>query len=87
MLSSVLEAQMAKGREYCVGDRLTALDFYWAAFCNIAVLPSHDWIPLAPEWRAMFIAPDPAVDVAITPALRAHRDHMMETYFRIPMEI
>jgi glutathione S-transferase len=87
LLSAELQGQVDRGHQYFLGESLSALDFYWAAFCNIALLPSHDWIPLAPEWRAMFIAPDPAVDVAITPALRAHRDHMMETYFRIPMEI
>lgn len=87
LLSTELESQVNRGHQYFLGESLSALDFYWAAFCNIAILPSHAWIALAPEWRGLFAAPDPAVDAAITPALRAHRDHMMQTYVRIPMEM
>ena len=87
LLGSELKVQLDRGHAYFLGDTVTALDFYWAAFCNIAILPRDEWIPLSPERRSMFGALDPAVDEALTASLRAHRDHMMEMYFRIPMEM
>jgi len=87
LLDAELRAQSDRGHQYFMGEAVTALDFYWAAFCNIAVFPREEWIPLSPEWRSVFGPPAPAVDEAITPALREHRDHMMETYFRIPLEM
>ena len=47
LLSTELESQVNRGHQYFLGESLSALDFYWAAFCNIAILPSHDWIALA----------------------------------------
>ena len=70
-----------------MGTNVTALDFYWAAFCNIADCPGDDRVPLSPEWRAMFGPLDPVLDVALSAELRAHRDRMMQRYFRIPMEL
>lgn len=87
LLGAELQRQSDRGCRYFLGDTVSALDFYWAAFCNIALLPDHGWIPLSPDWRAVFGPPDAAVDAAITAGLRGHRDHMMETYFKIPMEM
>ena len=86
-LHAVLQQQLDAGHEYFMGAEVTALDFYWAAFCNIADCPDDNWVPLSPDWRAVFGPLDPDVDSALTPALREHRDRMMKRYFRIPMEL
>ena len=49
-LTGALEAQQAHGSEYLIGDTLTAADFYWAAFSNVAVIavtspPPSDALP------------------------------------------
>lgn len=86
-LDSVLKKQLDAGHQYFMGAAVTALDFYWAAFCNIANCPGDEQVPLSPEWRAVFGPLDPPVEAALSAELRAHRDHMMTNYFKIPMEL
>ena len=38
MLTAELKAQSGKGSDYFVGNSVTAVDFYWAAFCVVQSL-------------------------------------------------
>lgn len=87
LLGAILEAQQARGSEYFVGDGLTAVDFYWAAFCNLFDVPPPSIVPMADGFRPMFEQITPAVKAALAPALVAHRDRIMQAHFKIPMEM
>jgi glutathione S-transferase len=85
-LSSVLDAQRARGSDYFVGARVTAVDFYWAAFSTIfAILPQQQ-CPIAPGFRPMFETIELEVKDALAANLIEHRDRIMRAYFTLPME-
>ena len=86
LLASVLKAQHAKGSEFFVGHSLSAVDFYWAAFCNIFAALPQEVCPMAPATRAMFEAVDPQVLAALDPVLLEHRDRILRAQFKLPME-
>jgi glutathione S-transferase len=48
-LSARLEQQRAVGSQFFIGDSLTALDIYWAAFCNTFSPPPPEWCPKTPR--------------------------------------
>lgn len=86
LLAQRLDRQHAQGSEYLVGDSLTAVDFYWAAFSTIFILPPADWVPLGVDRRPMFATIEPEVAAAIAPSLIAHRDRILQQHFKLPME-
>ncbi|MDC0068856.1 hypothetical protein OAL10_08715 [Gammaproteobacteria bacterium] len=86
-LTNTLKSQKKKGSNYIIGDTLTAVDFYWAAFSNLAAIQSPEDCPLAPEIRTRFERVAPEVSAAVDPILIEHRDRIMHTYFKMPMEL
>lgn len=85
-LSAMLTRQAARGRYFFVGDSVSALDIYWVAFMNlIAPLPKAQ-CPIPDEWRESFVAKDPLVVEALSPALLSHRDRIFAEYWRDPIE-
>jgi glutathione S-transferase len=87
LLASILEAQKANGSGYFVGDQVSAVDFYWAAFSNFVVIQPPEECPLDPSIRPMFENTPPEVAAAVDPALMEHRDRIMRAHFKIPMEL
>ncbi|MGR8949720.1 MAG: hypothetical protein ACU84Q_16885, partial [Gammaproteobacteria bacterium] len=85
-LTAQLEAQQARGSEFFVGEKITALDFYWCAFSNLIEIMSWEKIPLAEDWRPLFVHDDQVVHGAHSDLLKAHRDRVFESYFKNPME-
>ncbi len=86
-LSGVLKDQRSKGSEFLLGNQLTAADFYWAAFSNLARIQSAEECPIHPSIRPMF-ENLPAEVVAATDAiLIEHRDRIMRAHFKLPMEM
>lgn len=86
-LTTILKSQAKKGSNYLIGDTLTAVDFYWAAFSNLALIQSPEECPLDPAIRARFERVKPEVAAAVDPILIEHRDRIMRTHFKIPMEL
>ena len=85
-LSAQLDRQHAAGRRYLVGDRLSALDIYWAACCAILDPMPPERCPMADAFRAgPYGNSDPRIDKALTAALRAHRDFIYETHLELPI--
>ena len=85
-LAGELAAQRRRGSGYFVGNGVTAVDFYWAAFCNIFDILPPAQCPIAAGFRPMFETIDPAVKAALDPILLEHRDRIMRAYFKLPME-
>lgn len=87
LFAAELKAQQARGSDYFVGDGLTAVDFYWAAFCNLFDVPPDAIVPMAAGFRPMFEQMTETVKAALDPVLVAHRDRIMQAHFKIPMEM
>lgn len=81
-----LEQQRSRGSRFLVGDRLTALDIYWAASAAMLQPLPPDLCDM-PRWlRTTYTANDPRVVAAVTPALLAHRDFVYHQYLRLPLD-
>jgi glutathione S-transferase len=77
----------ASGKGFLVGSSLSAVDLYWATFCNlISPLPPAQ-LALAESMRAMFSAPEPEIQAALDPALLEHRDRIYRQYLKLPVEL
>jgi glutathione S-transferase len=85
-LTAQLKAQHARGVRLFVGDALSALDIYWAAFMNLLDPLPKEQCPMPDEWRPAFVAVDPQVKAALDPILVEHRSAIFKKYFRSPME-
>jgi glutathione S-transferase len=86
-LARRLERQEALGSQYLVGDRLSALDIYWAAFAAIIKPLPHELCPMLPHMRRLYECTDPLVRDAITPQLLAHRDFIYREYLELPVDL
>lgn len=86
MLSEQFRRQRHRGREFLVGESLTALDLYWAAFgALLEPLPAED-CPM-PDWlRLSYTTTDPTIRAALDPALMAHRDRIYRDFLELPID-
>jgi hypothetical protein len=83
-LRDQLAQQQAAGRAFLVGDRLSALDIYWATFAgSINPLPEELCPNMPPEMRAGYT--DPELTALGGPALFDLRDRVYRDYLRLPM--
>jgi Glutathione S-transferase, C-terminal domain len=80
-----LKAQQAHGRRYLIGDRLSALDIYWAACCGILDPMPPERCPMADAFRGTYGNTDPRIDKALTRELRAHRDFIYDEHLEMPI--
>lgn len=85
-LADQLRSQRGHGSRFLVGDTVSALDIYWAAFANL-IDPLPDALcPIPADWRPAFVNHDPVVAEALDKVLLEHRDFICEEYFHLPME-
>lgn len=84
-LSELIAAQRAHGREFLIGNRLSALDIMWAVFAALIKPLPEELCPLPRGIRAGFTNDDPAIDAAASPALMAHRDFIYRQYLELPL--
>jgi len=86
-LGARLEQQCARSSRFFIGDVLTALDIYWAAFCNTFSPPPLDWCPnLPPAQREGMSKLAPAISAALSPLMIEHRDYIYRTYLKLPID-
>ena len=86
-LDRQLAAQSARGSRYLIGDRLSALDIYWAAFAAL-IHPLPDALcPMSPGFRRMYECADPTVKAAGSPQLLAHRDFIYHEHLQLPLDM
>lgn len=86
-LAKILKAQAECDSDFIIGQTVTAVDFYWAAFSNLVAIQPPQECPLNPAARKMFENVSAEVADAVDPILIAHRDRTMRNYFKIPMEL
>jgi glutathione S-transferase len=86
-LTARLESQRARGSRFFVGDTLSALDVYWAAFTNMMRPLAPELIPMPRRVREMFTITDPTIAAAMRPILFEHRDFIFENYLELPVDL
>jgi glutathione S-transferase len=86
LLVRTLKEQQAKGSRYLVGDKLSAVDIYWACFSNLIepVAPPNN--PMEEKWRVYMADIGPVVAKAVDPILIEHRDYIYENYLIFPID-
>ena len=70
-----------------VGQSVTAADFYWAAFSNFVAIQPPEEMPINPAARPMFEHVPAEITAAIDPILIEHRDRIMHTYYKLPVDL
>lgn len=87
LLDSQLSAQHARGSRYLVGERLSALDIYWATTCGFLDPMPEDRCPMSTDFRQphFYGSVNDDFDRALTAQLRAHRDFIYETHLQLPI--
>ena len=87
LLSVQLAAQQRSGRHYLVGERLSALDIYWAAFAAMVSPLPESQCAMPAALRPMYELNDPALRAACSPELLAHRDLVYREHLELPVEL
>ena len=85
LLTAQLRGQRDAGRQYLVGDQLSALDIYWATFAALIDPLPQDLCPMPDGVRSWYSATGPVV-AAADPALLAHRDFIYRSHLRLPLD-
>ena len=84
-LSRYLHAQKTAGSPYIVGDRVSAVDVYWATFSNLVKPLPADANPMADALRAKFDNNVPLIAGVLDPILFEHRDYIYKKYLQLPL--
>jgi glutathione S-transferase len=82
-----LAAQRAAGRRHLVGDSLTALDIWWAAFAAMIQPLPHELCPMRRDTRMAYTPRDAVVLDAADPALLEHRDFVYREHLELPVRL
>jgi glutathione S-transferase len=82
-----LDSQQKRGSRFLVGDRLTAVDIYWAAFAALVEPLPENLCPMPQAYRRMYTCTDAAVRGAASPQLLAHRDFVYHEYLELPVDL
>ena len=83
--SNVTVKVCARCARVAIGDAVSAIDFYWAAFSNVFQPMSADLCDI-PEFYVALCATVPShLDKTPAPILFEHRDHVVRSYFRTPI--
>ncbi len=85
-LDGLLAAQQAQGRDYLVGEHVTAVDFYWANFIGMIIPLGPADNPMPDFMRATYEGADQETRECVTPRLEAHRDMMYERHIALPLD-
>jgi glutathione S-transferase len=83
--AAALRAQA--GKPYYLGDTLSALDVYSAAFMAMFAPLPESQCPMDPNARAAFEAVDDETRAALDPILLAHRDMMYARHLESPLSL
>ena len=86
LLSEQLASQKAAGRDYLVGDTLSALDIYWATFAALIRPLPEEQNPMPDFLRAAYGGLTPEIAAAVDEDLIAHRDKVYERHLQLPLD-
>ena len=87
LFSEQLRTQKSRGSAFLVGEQLTAVDFYWAAFCNLASILDEELAPIQAEARPLLEGVKAKFADDLEPELIRHRDEILGRYYRLPLEM
>jgi glutathione S-transferase len=87
LLGTKLEQQRARGSKFFIGDLLSALDIYWAAFAALIQPLPHELCPMPQPFRKSYTNTDPVIQAAVTPLLMEHRDFIYRQYLKLPIDL
>ncbi len=87
MLARRLHAQRDAGSKHYLGDALSCVDIYSAAFMALFDPLPDEHCPMAPAMRAAFGAMDDATRAALDPILLEHRDHVYQAHLELPLKL
>jgi glutathione S-transferase len=86
LLAELLAQSRARGGSYLLGSELSALDLYWATFCNLVSPLPEGLLPLPPRMRPMFTSADPAIhELLAKSGLLEHRDRIYQEHLELPV--
>lgn len=86
LLSDVLRQQQDRGRVFFVGDALSAVDIYWAAFAAMVDPLPPEQCAMDDRIRASYTLADEAGRDAADPILLAHRDRIYRDHLTLPLD-
>ncbi|MGB8685036.1 MAG: hypothetical protein WCD12_19310 [Candidatus Binatus sp.] len=86
-LTARLEQQKARGSRFFIGDSLSAMDVYWAAFSNAMKPLAPELCPMPEMIREMFTTTEPSIVAATRPILIEHRDFIFKNYLELPVDL
>jgi glutathione S-transferase len=85
-LARRLETQRAQGSRYLVGDRLSAIDVYWAAFAAMISPLDESLCAMPAMMRSQYELDDPSMRAAAT-GLLEHRDFVYREHLVQPLDL
>lgn len=86
MLATRLAEQRAAGRRFLVGEALSAVDLYWAAFSNLVVPLPSELCPMPDFIRDIYDMANFSEYAPVDPALIAHRDELYREFLQLPFD-
>jgi glutathione S-transferase len=85
-LAQRLEHQRAAGSRFFIGNQLTALDIYLAAFSGMCAPLPVEICPMSPGLRKMYGDIGPMAQAALAPLLLEHRDFIYREFLQLPLD-
>jgi glutathione S-transferase len=86
LLTQQLALQKKLGSPYFIGEKLSALDLYWAVFSiMLKALDKRD-CPMDEGMKAAYEVHDKTILAASDPLLIAHRDYIFSRYIHLPLD-
>ena len=86
VLAAQWRAQREAGRHFLLGDRLSALDIYWATFAALLSPLPAELCPMPEMLRQQYGGIGPQVEAALDPALLEHRDTIYRDFLQLPLD-
>ncbi len=87
MLSRRLHRQRAAGSKYYLGDTVSAVDVYSAAFMGLFAPLPDEHCPMDPTMRRALEQLDDDTAAALDPILLEHRDMMYRDFLELPLSL
>ena len=86
-LDTCLAEQESRGSRYFIGDKLSALDIYWAGVSHLIEPLPAPACPMLEDFRPMYGNTDADVAAAASSRLMAHREFIYREHLGLPMDI
>ena len=86
-LADRLLEQKSRGSRFFIGDSLSAMDVYWAAFSNAMKPLAPELCPMQARIREAFTITEPTIVAATHPILIEHRDFIFKNYLELPVDL